>query len=374
MPHRAMPPPPALLLRRRTLLLGACTALAATPHAHALAPRQLQFPRDLGSLPELRTEWWYITGQATSGQRVFGFQITFFRSRVDAAQPLRSRFAAHQLLFAHAAITDLQGRRLWHDQRIARAGFGIAEASETDTGIRLLDWQLQREAGGTLVADLPAQDFGLQLRFDETQPLLLQGHEGLSRKGPDPAQASHYYSVPQLAVHGQLRLQGQHFALDAPQNAEPALRSRAWLDHEWSEALMHREAVGWDWIGMNLFDGSALTAFHLRRADGSGLWDGGSFRAPGQSARVFAQGEAVFTPRRWWTSAASQARYPVEWQVDTPAGVFSVHALLDAQELDSRGTTGAIYWEGLSELRDAQGRVVGRGYLEMTGYAGRLRL
>jgi predicted secreted hydrolase len=363
-----------LLLRRRTLLLTACTALAAAPHAHALAPRTLQFPRDLGSHPELRTEWWYITGQATSGQRVFGFQITFFRSRVDAAQPLRSRFAARQLLFAHAAITDLQGRKLWHDQRIARAGFGIAEASETDTGIRLLDWQLQREAGGTLVADLPAQDFGLQLRFDETQPLLLQGHDGLSRKGPDPAQASHYYSVPQLAVRGQLALQDRRFALDAPQDADPALRSRAWLDHEWSEALMHPQAVGWDWIGMNLFDGSALTAFHLRRADGSALWSGGSFRAPGQPPRIFAPGEARFTPQRWWTSAASRARYPVAWQIQTPAGAFTVRALLDAQELDSRGSTGAIYWEGLSDLLDAQGRLVGRGYLEMTGYAGQLRL
>jgi predicted secreted hydrolase len=271
-----------------------------------------------------------------------------------------------------------EGKKLWHDQRIARAGFGIAEASETDTGLRLQGWRLVRDAGGgpgnTLVAELPAQDFGLHLRFDETQALLLQGQAGLSRKGPDPTQASYYYSVPQLAVTGSLVLQGKRFAIDAQPPADPALRSVAWLDHEWSEALMHPEAVGWDWIGMNLFDGSALTAFHLRRADGSGLWDGGSFRAAGVSARIFGQGEVVFTPQRWWTSPANQARYPVQWQIDTPAGRFTVRALLDAQELDSRGSTGAIYWEGLSDLLDAKGRLVGRGYLEMTGYAQRLRL
>jgi predicted secreted hydrolase len=357
-------------MHRRTLLLA---ALAAAHQAHALPPLALQFPRDLGSHPELRTEWWYITGQATGSGRVFGFQLTFFRSRVDAAQPLRSRFAARQLLFAHAAITDLEGRKLWHDQRIARAGFGIAEASETDTGVRLQDWHLLRAPDGTLTAELPAQDFGLHLRFAETQPLLLQGQGGLSRKGPDLAQASYYYSVPQLAVTGTLVLRGQRFAIDA-EPADASLRSRAWLDHEWSEALMHPEAVGWDWIGMNLFDGSALTAFHLRRADGSGLWDGGSFRASGQAARIFRQGEVRFTPQRWWTSPANQARYPVEWLVDTPSGSFTVRALLDAQELDSRGSTGAVYWEGLSDLLDAQGRVVGRGYLEMTGYAQRLRL
>jgi predicted secreted hydrolase len=359
--------------RRQVLRwLAASGLLSASDLALALPPRTLQFPRDLGSHPELRTEWWYITGQAVSGGRVFGFQVTFFRSRVDSTQGMASKFAARQLLFAHAAITDPQGGKLWHDQRIARAGFGVAQADEADTGVRLHDWSLRRE-GADLVAALPSRDFGLQLRFAETQPLLLQGRDGLSRKGPQPEQASYYYSVPQLAVSGTLVLQGRRFALDA-EAADPTLRSRAWLDHEWSEALMHPEALGWDWIGMNLFDGSALTAFHLRRADGSALWDGGSFRAQGQAARIFGQGEVRFVPQRWWTSPASRGRYPVLWRVETPAGAFTVRAVLDAQELDSRGTTGAVYWEGLSDLLDAQGQLVGRGYLEMTGYAARLKL
>lgn len=352
------------MLQRRALLLA---ALALAPQAHGLPPVQLQFPRDLGSHPDFRTEWWYITGHASSGARHFGFQLTFFRSRVASTQAMQSRFAAKQLLFAHAAVTDLQGQKLWHDQRIAREGFGIAQADTADTGIRLRDWHLLRD-GTDLVAELPGADFGLHLRFAQTQPLLQQGQAGLSRKGPQPEQASYYYSVPQLAMQGQLQLQGQRFALDV-QNP-----GRAWLDHEWSQALLHPEAVGWDWIGMNLFDGSALTAFHLRRADGTALWHGGSFRAPGGPARIFGDGEVVFTPQRWWTSPLSQARYPVAWQVQTPAGRYTVHSLLDAQELDSRASTGAIYWEGLCELQDDQGRPIGRGYLEMTGYAQRLRL
>jgi predicted secreted hydrolase len=60
--------------------------------------------------------------------------------------------------------------------------------------------------------------------------------------------------------------------------------------------------------------------------------------------------------------------------VHTPAGRFSVQALLDAQELDSRSSTGTVYWEGLSELHGDAGRRIGLGYLEMTGYAGRLVL
>ena len=347
-------------LPRRALLL----ALAAWPAAWALPRRTLQFPRDFGSHPDLRTEWWYITGHARSGTREFGFQLTFFRSRVDATQTLQSAFAAKQLVFAHAAITDLQNRKLLHDQRIARAGFGVAEASATDTAVRLRDWRLVRSASGGYQARLPAADFALALDFVPTQPVLLQGDAGLSRKGPQPEQASYYYSEPQLAATGRLTVSGQGFDVEGT----------AWLDHEWSEALLHPEAVGWDWIGMNLDDGSALTAFHLRRADGSALWSGGSWRPKGAEARSFGADSVRFQAARRWTSPRTKADYPVQWRIDTPAGRFTVRALLDDQELDSRGSVGAIYWEGLSDLKDPAGRKVGRGYLEMTGYATALRL
>ncbi len=178
-------------------------------------------------------------------------------------------------MFAHAAVTDVQGRRLHHDQRIARAGFGVALADTADTRVRLRDWHLTR--GGrrrrTWPGCRPATS-RWTCASSPRQPLLLQGEAGLSRKGPDPAQASHYYSVPQLATTGTITLEGRRFEV----------QGKAWLDHEWSEALMHPQAVGWDWIGMNLDDGSALTAFQLRRQDGTPLWAGGSFRTAGGAA------------------------------------------------------------------------------------------
>jgi predicted secreted hydrolase len=354
-------PSPSFRLSRRSLLLA---ALAAGPAAWALPPRTLQFPRDFGSHPDLRTEWWYITGHAKNAAgREFGFQVTFFRSRVEATQGMRSAFAAKNLVFAHAAITDLEGRVLLHDQRIARAGFGIASAGETDTDVHLRDWSLVRQ-GGSYSARIPAGEFTLDLRFTPTQPVLLQGNAGLSRKGPEEAQASYYYSEPQLKTQGRLALKGQAFEVDGV----------AWLDHEWSEALMHPDAVGWDWIGMNLDDGSALTAFHLRRKDGSALWSGGSFRTRDGALRVFKNDEVRFESVSAWTSPRTRAKYPTQWRVQTPSGNFEVRALLDDQELDSRGSTGGVYWEGLSDLLDALGRRVGRGYLEMTGYAAPLRL
>jgi predicted secreted hydrolase len=112
----------------------------------------------------------------------------------------------------------------------------------------------------------------------------------------------------------------------------------------------------------------------LRRADGSTLWGGGSLRTPGGVLRTFAAREVRFEAGRRWTSPATRARYPVTWRIGAPGGPYEVRALLDAQELGGTGSGGTIYWEGVSELLDAAGRRIGLGYLEMTGYAGPLRL
>ncbi|MEQ1684063.1 MAG: lipocalin-like domain-containing protein [Burkholderiaceae bacterium] len=357
-------------MNRRDWLLSTAACAAALRVQAAPSPAPLRWPADLGAHPESRTEWWYLTGSLEAGARLWGFQVTFFRSATGLAAGSTSRFAATELVFAHAALTDLEQKRLRHDQRIARAGFGVAGAVVGNTQVQLRDWQLGREEAtpgrSRYQASIRSDSAGFRfdLQFDATQPVLVQGVNGLSQKGPQPGQSSRYYSEPQLAVQGMLTLDGK----------PTAVQGRAWLDHEWSDTLLDPAAVGWDWIGMNLADGSALTAFRVRRADGTSLYAGGSFRAPGQSARNFGADDVRFSPGRVWPSPSSKARYPVEWRVDTPAGVFTVKALLDNQELDSRGSTGAIYWEGLSDLLDANGQRVGRGYLEMTGYAAKLQL
>lgn len=357
----------AVTLLRRHLLLAALP-LPAGLCAAALDTGPLHFPRDHGAHPDSRTEWWYVTGRLAAGGEAFGFQVTFFRSRTPVPADARSRFAAHQLLFAHAALSDLPQHRLRHDQRIARAGFGLAEAATEDTRVTLHDWRLQREAGGAYRAIVRSDSagFALDLRLQPTQAPMLQGVEGLSRKGPHADEASRYVSEPQLAVQGTLTRDGKALGV----------QGRAWLDHEWSDAYMAADAVGWDWIGINLDDGGALMAFRMRRRDGITAWSGVSHRAPGQPVRSVEGPEAVlFTPGRTWTSPATGARYPVEWSLQTPLGRFTLRALMDAQELDSRASTGTVYWEGLAELADAaSGRRVGVGYLEMTGYAEALKL
>jgi predicted secreted hydrolase len=359
---------------------GSAWTLHAAGTPAALSPKVLKFPRDAGAHTDFKTEWWYITGFANVGanQAALGFQITFFRSRVDTTQAMQSTLAAKQLVFAHAAVTDVQAKKLWHDQRIARwsgsapgtQATDLAWASSEHTAVTLKDWYLTTtdpvdSAMPRFTARIAATDFSMDLQIASTQPVLLQGDKGLSRKGPQAAQASYYYSRPQLQVQGTIALQGRRFALGSG--------STAWLDHEWSQALLDPAAVGWDWIGINLSDGSALTAFQLRDKNGAALWDGGSFRS-GATTYTFSRGEVLFRPMRTWRSALSKASYPVEWIVRTPADFYTVKALVDNQELDSRQSTGAIYWEGLCEVWDSNNTKVGRGYLEMTGYAAALQL
>jgi len=360
---------------RRALLLALPGAVAAQggDDDRVREGRVLRFPRDHGAHTGARIEWWYATGWLDAPTTPIGFQITFFRHRTGLGEGLTGRFAPRQLLFAHAAVSDIGAQRHLQAQRVARwsgdAAARDAMASRDDTGVRQGGWSLQREPGanaGRYLASVGGVNlaFGLQLTMTSTQPLLLQGQAGHSRKGPLPQQASHYYSLPHLAVQAQLAREGR----------ATAHSGRAWLDHEWSDELLPAEAVGWDWIGINLTDGGALTAFRLRRRDGSALWAGGSHRTGDGALRIFAADEVRFTPRREWTSPTSRARYPVQWTVDTPAGRFDLRALMDAQELDGRVGNGAVYWEGLSDLFNDAGRPVGRGYLEMTGYAKPLSL
>ena len=360
--------------RRWLLLALAATGLPARAQddddSAIRRGRALRFPRDHGAHLGARTEWWYATGWLgdDANNPSHGLQVTFFRSRTGYGSGNRSRFAARQLLFAHAAVLDLAGRRHLHDQRIVRwseaAGAVPGFAAIGRGHVELQGWRL-RDDGAHWSTSADGPGFGFDLRLQRSQPPLLQGDAGFSRKGPEENNASHYYSEVQLAASGRVSVGGRSLQTTG----------RVWLDHEWSSELMHPQAVGWDWIGINLLDGSALTAFRLRRRDGSTLWAGGSFRGAGtQEARSFEAEEVRWTAGRRWRSPGSGASYPVAWQIDCPAGRFEVRALADAQELDSRASTGTIYWEGLSELLDARGTRVGLGYLEMTGYAAAIKV
>ena len=152
------------------------------------------------------------------------------------------------------------------------------------------------------------------------------------------------------------------------------MTGEAWFDHEWSSDVMDEQARGWDWMGVNLDDGGALMAFRMRGADGNARWSAATLRAADGSVQVFAPADVTWTPTRRWRSPRTGAEYPVAWRVRVGGREFELEPLLDDAELDSRSSTGTIYWEGPVRVKGTDGRSAGRGYLELTGYAGRLDL
>jgi len=74
-----------------------------------------------------------------------------------------------------------------------------------------------------------------------------------------------------------------------------------------------------------------------------------------------------FVPQRRWRSPRTQVDYPVAMAVAAGGAEYTLVPLLDDQELDSRASTGTIYWEGAVRAQQG-GREAGKGYLELTGY------
>ena len=357
--------PRALLPLVAALFTGyAAVATGGAGDDPVVAPGSaVRLPEDAGAHPEFRTEWWYVTGWlATEAGAARGFQLTFFRTRPTGVRGNPSAFAAKELLIAHAAVSDPAERRLRYDERIARAGFGLAAAEQGRMAVHIRDWQLE-ERDGRVLAVVHAQGFAFELALVSSGPPLVNGAQGYSQKGPSPTSASLYYSLPQLRVQGRLVRDGR----------TEAVTGSAWLDHEWSSSYLDPQSVGWDWIGINLADGGALMAFRIRDVNGAARWAGGTLRAADGTTRALAPADVEFVPGRRWRSPYNAADYPVEWRVRAGPLEFSLAPLMDDQVSDSRLTTGALYWEGAVEAR-AAGRAIGRGYLELTGYGARLTL
>jgi len=328
----------------RPLLAAAAAAAAACSLAAALtgaasgevsyapvtAGRALSFPADYGSHPQFRTEWWYVTGWLETEQRkTLGFQITFFRTKPDVRQDNPSSFAPRQLLVAHCAISDPKRGRLWQDQRIRRAVLGLADAREGDTDVWIEGWSLKHQPQGYR-AEIVADDFAFHLILAETQPMLLNGEAGVSRKGPAATAASYYYSLPHLRVVGSIARQGR----------SDKVSGEAWFDHEWSSEYLDGEAVGWDWTGINLSDGSALMAFRIRGPHGQQRWAGGTYRSADGNTQILRPDDVEFRAQRSWVSPRTAIAYPVEWHVRAGghAAVDGSHLLGRCSSRTARGT------------------------------------
>ena len=326
---------------------------------------ELRYPQDHGAHPRHQIEWWYLTGQlqAQDGRR-FGFQFTVFRSGLDSAAllPGQSPLRARQVLAGHLALTDIERRRTLFAERLRRTGSALAAAAENDLDLALEDWSLRREADDRLrlFAGDPAHGIALQLEFTPSKPLVLHGQGGYSRKGKQPGNASAYSSWTRLGTRGRIEVDGQSLAVEG----------EAWFDHEFGSSVLEAGLVGWDWFGLQLEDNRELMLFVLRREDGSfAAASAGSLIEADGSTRALRVEDFQISSRANWTSPRTGATYPSLWTVRVPSAGLELEIMPEVAdcELATQRSTGVAYWEGPVKL---SGSVGGRGYAELTGYAG----
>ena len=334
-----------------------------------------QFPRDHFGHPEFESEWWYYTGNLlTASRRHFGFELTFFRRGrpIDVEQP--SAWDPDQVYLAHFAITDTGGERHFVDERLNRAGPGVAgadaEARRVWNGNWSAEWRPGDEALPVQVLTATSRDAALRLVLAPRKPVVIHGRDGVSRKvAGDPRAVSHYLSFTRMEATGTVAIEGEEFAVTG----------RAWMDHEFFSDYLAGHKAGWDWMSVQLDDGVDLMLFGIRDVRGGyGPDTFGTFVDARGDARPIEPGGVAFRPGRRWRSDATGAEYPVEWRVEVPDLDLrlDVRPRLDAQEVFTGHGILPAYWEGAVRFSgERRGRpVTGVGYLEMTGYAGRLDL
>jgi predicted secreted hydrolase len=351
------------------LLLAPPGASAVGQWAAAEGTRAWTFPRDHGSHPEYRTEWWYFTGilAAADGRR-FGYQLTFFRQGIVpvAADPANP-WSVRDLHLAHFSLTDVSAGTFRYAERVSRAGPGLAGADAGALRAWVLDWAAA--AGGeifTLTAREGAVAIRLALR-PRSHPVL-HGVGGLSLKGPAAGQASWYASVTDLETAGTVR---------TADGGEIEVRGASWFDHEFGSGQLGDDLAGWDWFGLRLSDGRALMVYRLRRRDGTAAPESsGTLVGADGTARHLSRDEVAIEPLATWQSPNSRARYPARWRVLVPAArlALELSPLLEDQELRTGKSTGVTYWEGAVGGGGTAGGfpVAVEGYAELTGYAGGL--
>jgi predicted secreted hydrolase len=360
---RRAPPPAA---ESATLEIG--PDAGRRDFARATEVRTFTLPADHGPHHEFETEWWYFTGnlEAEDG-RAFGYQLTFFRRGLHPGLPPgRPGLSTSQIYFAHLALTDVDAGTHQFEERWSRGWEPLAGSRAEPFGVWLEDWRVDAVQGDA------AKDAGswrlraalrgrpVDLLLTSRKPLVLHGDRGLSPKSGEAGNASYYIGYTRLETEGTI--------------AGLAVRGDSWFDHEWSTSALGPGAVGWDWWSLQLDDGRELMYFRIRRTDGSvePVSGGTLVEASGRSRRLLESDVRVEVLDRW-TSPESGAVYPSRWRIEVPkaALVLEVEPRLPAQEM----RTSFTYWEGAVGVEGSGGGrpLAGRGYVELTGYAGTMQ-
>jgi predicted secreted hydrolase len=359
----------ALGLSALGLLLGTATSQGSAGFLQALKPRALEFPKDHGEHPGFQTEWWYYTGNLLDkGERLFGFQLTFFRVQLKPGPVARdSAWRTNELFFAHLTVSDVGSQTFLVAEKSGRGAAGIAGVSSNPSQVRVFvhGWETVI-AGKTHQLRAQCDRFGIDLKLVSQKPPVLHGERGLSRKGAGAGKASYYYSLTRMATRGILKVGPETFEVSG----------LSWMDHEFTSNVLSRDQAGWDWMGLQLSDGSELMVYVLRHKDGSlDPYSSGTLVKKDGTWVHLPKEAFVIKATSYWHSPKSRARYPSSWEVAVLSHDISLKVIprLKDQELITEQSTQVTYWEGsVSVAGTVAGlQVTGSGYVELTGYGER---
>ena len=338
----------------------------------ALPGRKLAFPADHYSHPDFKTEWWYYTGhlETESGRR-YGYQVTFFRFGLRDRQNEVNK--DHPILFsdlymAHFALSDVNGKRFLFRERINRGYGGKAGAATDRYLVWNEDWKVEGDAQKHVIQ---ANDRGtkLDLRLTSMKPSALHGQNGLSQKGEGKGRASYYYSLTRMRTEGEIEIAGK----------KEKVQGLSWMDHEFGSNQLREDQVGWDWFSIQLDNQTELMLYLIRRKDGTPdpYSSGTIIKADGATKHLKLKDFQVAVLEKW-RSAKSGATYPMKWKVSIPAEEMGLEIAPEFpdQELITNRSTRVTYWEGAARIGGTvRGKPInGEGYVELTGYAGKLNM
>jgi predicted secreted hydrolase len=202
--------------------------------------------------------------------------------------------------------------------------------------------------------------FALHLTLRSLRDPALHDGDGFVDFGP--AGSSYYYSRMRMAATGTVTLDGDDINVGGT----------AWFDHQWGNFIS--VGGGWDWFAINLADGTDLTLSVVRDATGNPVLEYGTIEqptqgSPGSATRLSAEDFSVESLGTW-TSPHSARTWPSGWKVSVGELAIELHPTVDDQELDTRATTGVVYWEGSQRVTAKRNGspVAGEAYVELTRY------
>lgn len=349
---------------RETTPLTKALAGDHSQFARAIRPRLFEFPADHGPHSDYKTEWWYVTGNVATPQgREFGYQVTFFRVGLSALKSaVESQWASNEFYMAHVAISDISNKKFYSHERFARTALGLAGAQTSpQVKIWLEDWWMQGKGSELfpLMININDSDIQLSLTMSPEKKIVLQGDNGLSQKGPEPGNASYYYSFTRLATEGKIRVGVEEYNVSGS----------SWLDREWSTSMLPEGVAGWDWFSVQLDNETELMFYRLRSVKGGATkWSKGSLILPNGDKINLSAEQVSVTPLQWWRSPNSNINYPLGWSLKVLE--YNIDLQIEAAMPDQELNHSVRYWEGSINVtgKYQQQSVKGKGYLELAGY------